>query len=139
MGNVAGLLEESAKLADAERVQLLGTLLEREGSMGLSRFLDKLEATLGLKRASGGGAAVVDQGPKKADAPTVFDVVLKSAGAKKIDVIKVIREVAGLDLMGAKNLADKGGDVKKALPKEEADAMAKKFKDAGADVELKPA
>ena len=138
MGNVAGLVDETAKLDDGERVQLLGTLLEKEGSLGLSRLLTALEAKLGVERASSGGPAVVVEA-RKADAPAAFDVVLKSAGAKKIDVIKVIREVAGLDLMGAKGLADKGGDVKKALPKDEAEALAKRFKEAGAEIELKPA
>ena len=138
MGNVTGLLEETGKLNDAERVQLLGSILEKEGALSLSRLLSSLETKLGVQRAAGGGSAPVAEA-KKADAPSTFDVVLKNAGAKKIDVIKVIREVAGLDLMGAKGLADKGGDVKKALPKDEAEALAKKFKDAGAEIELKPA
>ncbi len=139
MGNVAGLLSEAEKLGEAERVELLGTLLEREGALGLARLLSSLEEKLGVQRAGGGGAAVAEQGPKKAEAPSSFDVVLKNAGASKINVIKVIREVSGLDLMAAKGLADKGGDVKKGLSKEEADALAKKLRDAGAEVELKPA
>lgn len=140
MGNVAGLLTEADKLAEAERVELLGSLLEKEGSLGLSRLLASLEAKLGVTRAGGGGgAALADAGPKKADAPSVFDVVLKNPGASKINVIKVIREVLGLDLMGAKALADKGGEVKKGLPRDEADALGKKLKDAGAEIELKPA
>jgi large subunit ribosomal protein L7/L12 len=141
MGNVAGLLDEASKLEDAEKVQLVGTLLEREGSLGLSRLLGSLEAKLGVKAATGGGAAVA--GPAvaaKADAPTTFDVVLKGAGANKIAVIKVIREVTALGLKEAKDVADKGGEaVKKGLPKEEAEALAKKLKDAGAEVEVKPA
>ncbi len=139
MGNVTGLLEETGKLDDAERVQLLGSLLEKEGSLSLSRLLSALETKLGVQRAAGGGGAAPATEAKKADAPSTFDVILKNAGAKKIDVIKIIREVGGLDLMGAKGLADKGGDVKKALPKDEAEALAKKFKDAGAEIELKPA
>jgi large subunit ribosomal protein L7/L12 len=140
MGNVAGLVEETGKLDEMERVQLLGSLLEKEGSLGLARLLDSLEKKLGVERAgAGGGGGAPAPGPKPVDAPSTFDVILKSAGAKKIDVIKVIREVAGLDLMGAKGLADKGGDVKKGLPKDEAEALAKKFKDAGAEIELKPA
>ena len=138
MGNVAGLVEETGKLDDAERVQLLGTILEKEGSLGLARLLDSLEKKLGVERAGSTGGPVVVEA-KKAEGPSTFDVILKSAGAKKIDVIKVIREVGGLDLMGAKGLADKGGDVKKGLPKDEAEALAKKFKDAGAEIELKPA
>jgi large subunit ribosomal protein L7/L12 len=140
MGNVAGLLTEADKLGDSERVELLGTLLEKEGSLGLKALLDSLEAKLGVQRAGpSSGPSQADAGPKKPDAPSSFDVILKNAGANKINVIKVIREATGLDLMGAKGLADKGGDVKKGLPKEEADALAKKLKDAGAEIELKPA
>ncbi len=139
MGSVAGLLGEAGKLAEGERVELLGTLLEREGTLSLARLLRSLEAKLGVQAASSPGPVSPGPGPKTPDAPSAFDVILKNAGATKISVIKVIREVLGLDLMGAKGLADKGGDVKKGLPKEEADALAKKLKDAGAEVELKPA
>jgi len=142
MGNVAGLLEESAKLGDGERVELLGGILAREGSLGLARLLSALEAKFGVQRARGAGGGALPQGgggPAKVEAPTAFDVLLKGAGPKKIDVIKILREVSGLDLMGAKGLADKGGEVKKGLPKDEAEALAKRFKDAGAEVELKPA
>ena len=56
MGNVAGLLDEAAKLADDEKVQLVGSLLEREGSLGLSRLLGSLATKLGVEVASGGGS-----------------------------------------------------------------------------------
>ncbi len=143
MGNVAGLLDEASKLADGERVELLGAILEKEGSLSLSRLLGALEAKLGVKAASGGGGApqgAVAAGPAKAEAPTSFDVVLKGSGGNKIAVIKVVREATALGLKEAKDVVDKGGEaVKKGLPKEEAEALAKKLKDAGAEVEVKPA
>jgi large subunit ribosomal protein L7/L12 len=141
MGNVAGLVQEAVALGDAERVQLLGTILEKEGSLGLARMLAALETKFGVKAATGGGAAPVAAGPAKgADAPTSFDVVLKNAGANKINVIKVVRAVTNLGLKEAKDLVDKGGEaVKKGLPKEEADKLAKELKDAGAEVEVKGA
>ena len=142
MGNVAGLLDEASKLADGERVELLGAILEKEGSLSLSRLLGALEAKLGVKAASGGGApqGAVAAGPAKAEAPTSFDVVLKGSGGNKIAVIKVVREATALGLKEAKDVVDKGGEaVKKGLPKEEAEALAKKLKDAGAEVEVKPA
>ncbi len=139
MGNVAGLLSEAEKLADSERVELLGSLLEKEGSLGLSRLLSSLEKRLGVERAGSNAQTPTDSRLVKPEGPTSFDVILKSAGPNKINVIKVIREVTGLDLMGAKGLADKGGDVKKGLPKEEADALVKKLKDASGEVEVKPA
>lgn len=141
MGNVAGLLDEASKLADGERIELVGALLEREGSLGLARLLGSLEAKLGVKAASGGGGAPVATAVAvKAEAPTAFDVVIKSGGANKIAVIKVVREATALGLKEAKDVVDKGGEaVKKGLPKEEAEALAKKLKDAGAEVEIKPA
>src|SRR6185436_3218347 len=140
MGNVAGLVQEAAALGDAERVQLLGTILEKEGSLGLSRMLAALEAKFGVKAATGGGGGPVTPVATKAEAPTTFDVILKSAGANKINVIKVVRAATTLGLKEAKDLVDKGGEaVKKGLPKEEADKLAKELKDAGAEVEVKGA
>jgi len=141
MGNVAGLVQEAVALGDAERVQLLGTILEKEGSLGLARMLAALETKFGVKAASGGGgAAPVAAGPAKADAPTTFDVVLKNAGANKINVIKVVRAATNLGLKEAKDLVDKGGEaVKNGVPKDEADKLAKELKDAGAEVEVKGA
>src|SRR6185503_73410 len=135
-----GLVQEAVALGDAERVQLLGTILEKEGSLGLARMLAALETKFGVKAASGGGAAPVATGPAKAEAPTTFDVILKNAGANKINVIKVVRAVTSLGLKEAKDLVDKGGEaVKKAVPKDEADKLAKELKDAGAEVEVKGA
>jgi large subunit ribosomal protein L7/L12 len=142
MGNVAGLVQEAVALGDAERVQLLGTILEKEGSLGLARMLAALETKFNVKAASGGGGAVAPAagGPAKAEAPTTFDVILKNAGANKINVIKVVRAVTSLGLKEAKDMVDKGGEaVKKGVPKEEADKLAKELKDAGAEVEVKGA
>ena len=141
MGNVAGLVQEAAALGDAERVQLLGTILEKEGSLGLARMLAALETKFGVKASTGGGpTGPVTTGPAKAEAPTSFDVILKSAGANKINVIKVVRAATSLGLKEAKDLVDKGGEaVKKGVPKEEADKLAKELKDAGAEVEVKGA
>jgi large subunit ribosomal protein L7/L12 len=68
---------------------------------------------------------------------TSFDVVLTSAGAGKIAVIKVIREVTGLGLKEGKDLADNGGEVKKWVSKAEADEIKAKLEEAGASVEIK--
>ena len=72
------------------------------------------------------------------DVQTEFTVVLKSGGAAKINVIKVVREITGLGLKDAKDLVDGAPkDVKAGVNKTEADDIAKKLKDAGAEVELK--
>jgi large subunit ribosomal protein L7/L12 len=142
MGNVAGLVQEAQALGDAERVQLLGTILEKEGSLGLARMLAALETKFGVKAASGGGGGGGGAAPAAAAAvkeeKTAFDVVIKNAGANKINVIKVVRAATSLGLKEAKDLVDKGGQtVKSGVTKEEADKLAKELKDAGAEVELK--
>ena len=63
-------------------------------------------------------------------------VVLKNAGAQKLQVIKVIREVTGLGLKEAKDLADAGGNVKENVPAEEANELKAKLEEVGAEVEL---
>jgi large subunit ribosomal protein L7/L12 len=140
MANVDTLVQEAQKLNDAEKTQLMGELLHKGGILWLAKVLGSLETRLGVKAAGVSGAVEQkkkDDGPA---APTVFDVILKSSGAKKIDVIKVVRAETGLGLKEAKDLCDKGGEaVKKGLDKAEAEKLAKTLKDAGAEVELKPA
>ena len=86
--------------------------------------------------AAGGGAAAA---AAPAEEKTEFTVVLKNGGANKIGVIKVVREVTGLGLKDAKDLVDGAPkDVKAGVNKTEADEIAKKLKEAGAEVELKP-
>ena len=71
-----------------------------------------------------------------AEEKTSATVVLKDAGATKIQVIKVIKEIAGLGLMEAKKLADEGGNVKENVPMDEANDIKAKLEEAGATVEL---
>lgn len=81
--------------------------------------------------AAGGAAAGGD------DEKTSFDVELTNAGASKIAVIKVIREITGLSLPDAKALADKWGKIKEGASKDEAEEIKAKLTEAGATVELK--
>jgi large subunit ribosomal protein L7/L12 len=85
------------------------------------------------------GAVGGDGGTKKEEeAQTEFTVVLKSGGANKINAIKAVREITGLGLKDAKDLVDGAPkEVKANVSKTEADDIAKKLKDAGAEVELK--
>ena len=71
-----------------------------------------------------------------AEEKTSATVVLKDAGATKIQVIKVIRDITGLGLMEAKKLADEGGNVKENVPTEEANQIKAQLEEAGAEVEL---
>lgn len=81
--------------------------------------------------AAGGGEAAAEE-------KTEFDVILANAGAKKIGVIKVVREITGLGLKEAKALVDEAPSaVKEGISKEDAEAMKAKLEEAGAAVELK--
>ena len=81
--------------------------------------------------AAGGGAAAVEE-------KTEFDVILTDSGDKKINVIKVVREVTGLGLKEAKDAVEKTPfTVKEGIKKEDADAIKAKFEEAGAKVEIK--
>ena len=85
---------------------------------------------------AGGGAAAAAAAP--AEEKTEFTVVLKNGGANKIGVIKVVREVTGLGLKDAKDLVDGAPkDVKAGVNKAESEEIAKKLKEAGAEVEVK--
>ncbi len=114
--------------------KLVGLTLKQAVDLG-----NYLKSEYGIEPAAGGavmmaaGAAVEEKEEK-----TTFDVVLKSAGEKKIQVIKVVREATGLGLKEAKDLVEAAPKaVKEALPKDEADALAAKLKEQGAEVELK--
>jgi large subunit ribosomal protein L7/L12 len=100
-----------------------------------------LEDKWGVKAAPvAAAAAPASAGPAAApvEEKTEFTVVLKSGGANKIGVIKVVREVTGLGLKDAKDLVDGAPkDVKVGVNKAESDDIAKKLKDAGAEVEIK--
>ena len=141
MANVAGLVEEVGKLADDERTQFLTEFVAKQNVLWLSGAVKALEDKFGVKAATGGGGGGA-AAPAAAAAPkeekTSFDVVLKNAGANKINVIKVVRAATNLGLKEAKDLVDKGGQaVKTGVTKEDADKLAKELKDAGAEVELK--
>ncbi len=100
---------------------------------------DILKEKHGIEPAA--GAVVVAAGPAVAEAveeQTEFDVILKSFGEKKINVIKEVRALTGLGLKEAKDLVEAGGKaVKEGVSKDEAEAVKKKLEDAGAEVELK--
>jgi large subunit ribosomal protein L7/L12 len=99
-----------------------------------------LKDKYGIEPAAGG--AVMMAGPAAAAAAPVeeqteFDVVLTDAGANKINVIKVVREITGLGLKEAKDLTEAGGKIKEGVSKADAEALKKKFEEAGAKAELK--
>jgi len=126
--------------AATKEQQIIG-LLENMTMLEVSGLVKRLEEHFGVTAAmpmmamagpAGGGAVAA-----VAEEKTEFDVVLSSAGDKKIQVIKVVREVTGLGLKEAKDLVDGAPKpVKENVTKDEANAMKKKLEDAGATVEL---
>jgi large subunit ribosomal protein L7/L12 len=102
-------------------------------------LIDTLKDTWGVT-----AAVAVAAGPAAGAAPaaaaeeqTEFDVVLKDAGANKINVIKEVRAITGLGLKEAKDLTEAGGTVKEGVNKDEAEKIKKQLVDAGATVEVK--
>ena len=120
--------------AIAEQIQGL-TLLEA------SQLVKMLEEKLGVSAAAASVAAAPAAGGAAAPAAeekTEFTVVLTGAGANKIGVIKVVREVTSLGLKEAKDLVDGAPKtIKEGINKEESETIKKKFVDAGATVEVK--
>jgi large subunit ribosomal protein L7/L12 len=107
-------------------------------------LVKKLEERLGVSAAAAapvmmaGGGAGAAAAAAPAEEKTEFAVVLTAAGANKINVIKAVREVTSLGLKEAKDLVDGAPKtVKEGVNKEEAEAIKKKFTDAGATVEVK--
>ena len=98
-----------------------------------------LKDQYGIEPAAG-GAVMMAAGPAAAaeavEEKTEFDVVLKDAGPKKIEVIKEVRAITGLGLKEAKDLVEAGGKVKEGATKADAEAIKEKLEAAGAKVEL---
>lgn len=115
--------------------------IEKMSVLELSELIKAIEDKFGVSAAA--PVAVAAAGPAAAAAPveeekTEFDVILKEAGAEKIKVIKVVRELTALGLKEAKDLVDGApSTVKEAVAKEEAEGMVAKLKEAGATAELK--
>jgi len=108
----------------------------------LNNLVKALEDHYGVSAAAAAVAAPAAGGGAAAAAPveekTEFDVVLKAAGEKKINVIKAVREVTSLGLKEAKDLVESApATVKEGVSKEEAESIKKKFEEAGATIEIK--
>ena len=121
---IAAMIEEVKALSVVELAELVHAL---EDEFGVSAA-----AAVAAAPAAGGAAAPAEE------EKTEFDLVLKNVGANKIAVIKVVREITGLGLKEAKALVDSApATVKEAMPKADAEAAGEKFKEAGAETELK--
>ena len=104
----------------------------------LAELVHALEDTFGVSAAAAAVAAPAAGAAEAAEEKTEFDVVLKSAGANKIAVIKVVRGLTGLGLKEAKELVDGAPKtLKEAVSKDEAEKIVAELKEAGAEAEIK--
>ncbi len=124
-----------AKLSAKEIIDSLKemTLLE------IKEVVDLMKEEFGVDPSAVAVAAPVAGGASAAqeEGPSTVNVVLASAGANKIAVIKLVRDYTGLGLKEAKDIADNGGTVKEGVSTDEANEMKAKFEEAGATVEFK--
>ena len=120
-----------AKLSTKEIIDALSemTILE------VKELVDAMKEAFGVDPS----AVAVAAAPVAAveEGPSTVDVVLASAGANKLAVIKLVKDVTGLGLKEAKELADNGGAIKEKVSADEANELKAKFEEAGATVELK--
>ena len=123
----------------SEKIAALIEEVKNLSVLELSELVHALEETFGVSAAAaavaapGAGAAAAEVEEK-----TEFDVILKNAGASKLNVIKVVRAATGLGLKEAKELVDNAPKpVKEAISKEDAEKLAAELKEAGAEVEVK--
>lgn len=127
MADINAIAEQIQGLSLLEAAQLVKVLEEKLG-------VSAAAAAVAVAPVGGGGAAAAPAAEEK----TEFNVILVSPGANKINVIKAVREVTSLGLKEAKDLVDGAPKpIKEGVNKEEAEAIKKKFTDAGATVEVK--
>jgi large subunit ribosomal protein L7/L12 len=138
-----GIFQEENKQM-SERVDKIVEEIKGLTLLEASELVKKLEETLGVSAAAAAPVVVAAAGAAPAggappaEEQTEFTVVLTAVGANKINVIKAVREVTSLGLKEAKDLVDGAPKpIKEGITKEEAEALKKKFTEAGATVEVK--
>ena len=120
-------------MAKIENKDIIEALKEKT-ILEVKELVDMMKEEFGVDPSA---VAVAAPAAVEEEADTgVKNVVLKSAGAQKLQVIKVIREATGLGLKEAKDIADAGGNVKEGIPASEAEELKAKLEEAGATVEL---
>jgi large subunit ribosomal protein L7/L12 len=134
------MTEEKKEVEIPKKFKALVEEIEKMSVLDLSELVKVLEEKFGVSAAApmavamAGAAGAAEAAPTKSE----FDVELAASGDNKIGVIKVVKEVTGLGLKEAKDMVDSAPQIiKKALKKEEAEALKKKLEEAGASVNLK--
>ena len=123
----------------SEKVTALVEEVKALSVLELSELVHTLEDVFGVSAAAAAVAApAAGAGAAEAEEKTEFDVILKSAGASKLAVIKVVRAITGLGLKDAKDMVDNAPKtLKEAVSKEDAEKMLADLKEAGAEAEMK--
>ena len=130
MADLKKLAEDISKLSLVDAVELKNILKDE---YGIEPAAGGAVMVAGAATGGTGGADGAAGGDEKSE----FNVILKAAGDKKINVIKEVRTITGLGLKEAKDLVEAGGKaVKEGVPKDEAEEIKKKLEEAGAEVEL---
>jgi large subunit ribosomal protein L7/L12 len=122
-------------MAKIENKEIIEALKEKT-ILEVKELLDMMKEEFGVDPSAVAVAAAPAAVEEDNAGSGVKTVVLKAAGAQKLQVIKVIREVTGLGLKEAKDIADAGGNVKEGIPASEAEELKAKLEEAGATVEL---
>ena len=121
----------------SEKITALVEQVKELTVLELSELVHTLEEVFGVSAAAAAVAAPA-AAAVEVEEKTEFDVILKNAGASKLNVIKVVRAATGLGLKEAKEIVDNAPKtLKEAMPKEEAEKLVAELKEAGAEAEMK--
>ena len=123
-------------MAKLTRDEFISSLKEMN-LLEIKELVDAMKEEFGVDPSSVAVAAPVASGEVANEGPSTVTVNLVNAGAAKVNVIKVIKEITGLGLKESKDIADNGGAVKENIPVEEANEIKAKLEEAGAEVEVK--
>ena len=127
-----------ATLTNEEIIDAIGNKTVLELSELIKAIEEKFDVKAAAPVAVAAAAPAVGDGASAAEEKTEFDVILKSFGEKKVQVIKVVRAVTGLGLKEAKAVVDEAPKpVKEGVPKEEAESVKKQLEEVGAEAEIK--
>ena len=122
----------------SEKITALGEEVKTLTVLELSELVHTLEEVFGVSAAAAAVAAPAGGAAEPVEEKTEFDVILKSAGASKLGVIKVVRAATGLGLKEAKEIVDNAPKtLKEAISKEDAEKLVAELKEAGAEAEIK--
>ena len=123
-------------MAKLTRDEFISSLKEMN-LLEIKELVDAMKEEFGVDPSSVAVAAPVASGEAANEGPSTVTVTLVNAGAAKVNVIKIIKEITGLGLKESKDIADNGGAVKENISTDEANEIKAKLEEAGAEVEVK--